>query len=147
MSWFKKPSLVTRIAIGKLVGFVIGLLGFLLLWVLVPDGDPLVRLGVLFWYATVGAIIGVYGVFTWHPVLVLPMPWWVRAPMIGAWMNFVLTLFAFGTFESLMQSLFGQAGASISPWWFVLEGGLVGMLIGFMATKFGGEGRETLDEL
>ncbi len=119
---FEKPSLVTRIAIGKMVGFAVGLAGFLLLPYFAPEAGWLVRWGVLLWYTTLGAIIGVFGVFTWHPVLKLPMPWWFRAPLLGAWMNFVLT----------------------SPFWFTLEGAVVGLLIGYLATRFGGEGKETV---
>ena len=33
---FKNPSLITRIAVGKGVGFVVGLLGFILLPYFVP---------------------------------------------------------------------------------------------------------------
>jgi len=31
-----------------------------------------------------------------------------------------------------------------SPFWFTLEGALVGLIIGFFATRFGGEGKETV---
>jgi hypothetical protein len=88
---FEKPSLMTRIAVGKGVGFAVGLAGFLLLPLFAPEAGWLIRWGVLLWYTTLGAIIGVFGVFTWHPILKLPMPWWFRAPLLGAWMNFVLT--------------------------------------------------------
>jgi len=88
---FGSPSLVTRIAVGKAFGFAIGLIGFIVLPFILPDVGWLIRWGILLWYTTLGAIIGMFGVFTWHPVLKLPLPWWVRAPLIGAWMNFVLT--------------------------------------------------------
>lgn len=42
-----------------------------------------------------GAFIRVFGMFTRHPVLRLPMTWWFRAPVIGAWMNLVLVFFAY----------------------------------------------------
>ncbi len=71
---FKSPSLFTRIATGKLVGFTIGLAGLLLLPVLAPEADPMLRWGILLWYTTMGAIIGVMGVFTYHPILRLPLP-------------------------------------------------------------------------
>ena len=38
----------------------------------------------------------------------------------------------------------GAAGVLISPFWFTLEGALVGLLIGYAATRFGGEGKETV---
>ena len=30
--------------------------------------------------------------------------------------------------------------------WFVLEGAIVGIIIGYFATRFGGEGKETVEE-
>jgi hypothetical protein len=44
--------------------------------------------------------IGVFGVFDRHPVLYFPMPWYVRAPIIGAWVNFVLMLFTYDTMKT-----------------------------------------------
>lgn len=143
---FKRNSLITRIAIGKIVGFAIGLMGFVFLIFVTPEAPLMLRWGVLLWYITLGAIIGVYGVFTWHPILRLPMPWWFRAPMIGAWMNFVLTLFAYDQFNLLMISVLGNTDLFTSPFWFVLEGAIIGLLIGFLATLFGGEGKEIVDE-
>ena len=144
-----KPSLMLRIAIGKGVGFVIGLVGLIFLPYDVPEAGWMLRFAVLFWYTTVGAVIGVFGVFTWHPILHLPMPWWFRAPMIGAWMNFVLTLFIYDQFAAWMPEIstitFGSATLITSPFWFVLEGALIGLLIGYLATRFGGEGKETVD--
>lgn len=145
MSLFRKPSLITRISVGKLIGFGIGLIGFVALPLFAPDTDWMLRWGILLWYTTVGAIIGIFGVFTWHPVLMLPLPWWVRAPFVGGWMNFVLTLFAYDRFESLMQAMFGRDGAAISPFWFVLEGAVAGLIIGFAATRLGGEGKDTVE--
>ena len=141
---FEKPSLITRIAIGKGVGFVVGLVGFLSLPYFAPEADWLIRWGILLWYTTLGAIIGVFGVFTWHPILKLPMPWWVRAPFLGAWMNFVLTFFAYDTMKDMLVAMFGADGVLTSPFWFTLEGALVGLLIGYLATRFGGEGKETV---
>lgn len=137
---FSKPSLITRIAVGKAVGTIIGLIGFVLLPVLWPESDPMLRWGILFWYATMGAIIAVYGVFNYHPVLRLPLPWWVRAPIIGAWMNFVLVFFTYDLMEAAIQ---GMLGIALSPFWFVVEGAIAGAVIGGLATKFGGEGKDT----
>ena len=143
---FGNPSLVTRIAIGKGIGLVVGLIGFILLPTFWAEADIMLRWGVLLWYITVGAFIGVFGVFTYHPVLKLPMPWWFRAPLIGAWMNFVLVFFAYDTFQAMMISVMRVAsGIWTSPFWFVLEGAIIGLIIGYFATRFGGEGKETVD--
>jgi hypothetical protein len=138
-------SLMTRIVIGKGIGLIIGLIGFTLLPLIMADPGWLLRIGVLLWYITVGAFIGVFGVFTWHPILKLPMPWWFRAPLIGGWMNFVLTFFAYDNLLRVIEAVFGPNGAIQSPFWIVAEGMLVGLLIGYFATRFGGEGKEIVD--
>lgn len=143
---FDNPSLITRIAIGKLIGLIFGLIGFFLLPIMWPPADMFLRVGILFWYITVGAIIGVYGVLNWHPVIRLPLPWWFRAPLIGGWMNFVLTFFAYDTFRTMMLDMFGPDFPFTSPFWFVLEGAIVGLIIGYFATKFGGEGKAAVPE-
>ncbi|MGB1546974.1 MAG: hypothetical protein ACPHIA_00375 [Alphaproteobacteria bacterium] len=141
--FFGNPSLVTRIAIGKGVGFLFGLIGLLSFPYIVPEVGWLPRIGILFWYTTLGAIIGVFGVFTYHPVLKIPFPWWFRAPLLGAWMNFLLTLFAYDAFKGYMEAFFGVDGVLQSPFWFAGEGAFVGLIIGFFATRYGGEGKET----
>lgn len=142
---FDKPSMITRIAVGKIVGLVIGVIGFVTLPYVAPDMPPMFKWGVLFWYATVGAMIGLIGIYTRHPILALPMPWWFRAPLIGAWMNFVLTLFAYDAFADFLVQMMGPDTWMRSPFWFVVEGALVGLLIGYAATKLGGEGKETVE--
>lgn len=138
------PSLVLRIAIGKAIGLIFGLTGFFMLPSFLPDIGWLPRLGILFWYPTVGAVIGVFGVITWHPVLHLPMPWWFRAPLIGAWMNFVLVFFAYDMMERMLVATMGADSFFTSPFWFTLEGAIVGLTIGWAATRFAGEGKETV---
>lgn len=142
---FDNPSLVTRIVIGKALGFFFGLAGFISLPYFLPEATLLLRWGILLWYTTLGAIIGVFGIFTYHPVLNFPFPWWLRAPLLGAWMNFVLTLFAFDIMLVMMQSVFGVDGILTSPFWFVLEGAIVGLMIDYFATKYGGEGKATVE--
>jgi hypothetical protein len=101
------------------------------------------RWGFLLWYTTLGAIIAIFGVFNWHPVLELPLPWWLRAPLLGAWMNFVLTLLMHDRLAEFSLELFGSGNLFTSPFWFVAEGALVGLVIGYAATRVGGEGPET----
>jgi len=138
------PSLTRRIAIGKLIGLVFGIIGFFCLPLIWPEADGWTRWGILFWYITVGAMIGLVGVYTEHPVLHFPMPWWVRAPLIGAWMNFVLTFFAHDVMRQMLAVMFGPDSTLVSPFWFVVEGALIGAVMGFFATRFAGEGSHTV---
>lgn len=140
---FTNPSLVTRVAIGKITGFFIGLIGFICLPYFMPEVSLLFRWGILLWYLTLGAIIGAFGVFTYHPILKISLPWFFRAPVLGAWMNFVLVLLSYQAMQDLMLGVFGESGMFASPFWLVLEGAIVGLIIGYLATRFAGEGEET----
>lgn len=142
----ENPSLITRIAIGKLMGFLFGLMGFIFLPYFLPDASSFLRWGILFWYTTVGAIIGVFGVLTYHPVLKIPFPWWIRAPVLGAWMNFVLVFFAYDVMQLMLASLFGANSMLSSPFWFAAEGAIIGLIIDFFATRFGGEGKTVIND-
>jgi len=139
-----KQSLVTRITVGKCVGCFIGFVGFFALPFIVPEIDSFVRWGVLLWYTTMGAVIGVFDVFTEHPILRLPMPWWFWPPVLGAWMNFVLTFFAYDTMAAVMKETFGENGLMQFPFWFTAEGAIIGLIIGYFATRLGGEGKATV---
>ncbi|MDH3668263.1 MAG: hypothetical protein OEN23_15145 [Paracoccaceae bacterium] len=140
---FTRPSMVTRIAVGKTVGFFFGLIGFLMMPYMLPEAGQMLAWGFLLWYTTLGAIVAIFGVFDFHPILRLPMPWWFRAPLLGAWMNFVLTLLIYDQLAAFGLALFGAEGVFTSPFWFVAEGAVVGLVIGFAATRLGGEGPET----
>ena len=139
----EKPSMVTRIAIGKVLGLIAGLLGFVLIPMFVPDVTTMFKWAFLLWYTTFGAIVGVFGMFTYHPVLQLPMPWWFRSVIVGGWMNFVLMLFIYNSVQPMLDAIFGAGSAFATPYILILEGALIGLVIGYFATRFGGEGTET----
>jgi hypothetical protein len=61
-------------------------------------------------------------------------------------MNFVLTLLAYDLLAEFMYAMFGADGMISSPFWFVLEGAFVGLIIGYLATRFGGEGAATVQD-
>jgi hypothetical protein len=142
---FKNPSLATRIAVGKGVGFLIGLTAFIFIPYYLPEHSAALKWGVFLWYITFGAIIGVFGVYTKIPVINIAVPWWIRGAYVGAWLNFVISLVAYDALEQLMVSVFGENGLISSPFWVVLEGIIFGFVIDFLATKFGGEGGDTLN--
>lgn len=129
---FKNPSLISCIAVGKAVGFLFGLIGFVFLSYFLPEVDDLIRWGILLWYATLGAMIGMFELISDHPLLTL-FPWWLRTAIVGAWMNFVLTFFAFDVIQLMMLSVFGEDSLLTSPFWFVAEGAIIGLIIGYFA--------------
>lgn len=138
------PSLFNRLAAGKLVGLIVGLVFFFTIPLVWPSAELTLRWGVLLWYPLVGAVIGLVGIYRRHPVLQLPMPWWVRAPLVGAWMNFVLAFFCFPVLVALYQDLWPSLPAWAAPLLLALEGAVVGAIIGAIATHVGGDGPETV---
>ena len=144
---FEKNSLTTRIAVGKLTGFSISFIGILLFnFVTGYELPTMFAFGIILWYITIGSIIGIFGVYRYHPVLKFPMPWWIRSSIIGIWMNFVLTLLAYEQLEEIIIIAFGYETFFYSPFWFAAEGGMIGLIIGYFATKFGGEGKKIIDK-
>jgi len=136
---FENPSLMTRILIGKGLGFLFGLSGFICLPYLMPEASLMLRFGFLLWYSTLGFIVALFGVFNWHPLLKFPLPWWCRGPLMGGWMNFVLIFFIYDMMAQILLSVPGDV--LVSPFWFVAEGAFIGLVIGFFATRYGGEGK------
>lgn len=134
------PSVVKRVAIGKIIGFAIGLIAAITL-TFISDSGLMLRIGIVMWYTMLGAIIGVFGIFTKHPIFQFPIRWWVRSTAIGGFMNCILVFIAYNEMHHLISS---SIFSGMSPFILVLEGIIVGLLIGYFSTKFGGEGKETL---
>jgi hypothetical protein len=135
-----QKSLIYRVGVGKGIGLLIGLAGFLMLPAFINDAPLTLRLGVLFWYPTMGAFVGLFGIFSQHPVLKLRLPWWFRGALIGGWMNFVLTLIAYEQICAVVMAVFGEYSAFASPFWMVAEGAIIGMMMDLILTKYFGEG-------
>lgn len=134
-----QKMLIYRVGAGKALGLAVGLIGFFGLPQLLADPSMSLRVGVLLWYPTMGAFIGLFGIFSKHPILNFSMSWWFRGALIGAWMNFVLTLIAYQQICTLMAAVFGEYSQFTSPYWMVLEGALIGMLMDFILSKLFGE--------
>ncbi|MFC3050847.1 hypothetical protein [Kordiimonas pumila] len=128
---FEGYPLLKRVAMGKLVGACFGIAGFFLMPVLWPDTGMMMRVAVLLWYITFGAVISLFALLTYNPVLKLKMPWWFICSFTGAWLDLVLMLFIYGDLTAMLQVWPGDGSVWACPWWFVLEGALVGLAVGF----------------
>lgn len=137
-----KPSLTLRITAGKTVGFLFGLMVFFVLPGFYADASYHIRFGILFWYILIGAVVGFAGVYTRHPMINFPLPWWIRGILYGGWMNFVLALVAYDQIQEILISV--NMLGMMSPLWIIVEGAFVGLVADYFATRLGGEGFETV---
>jgi len=132
--------ILKRIGSAKIVGMVVGLIGFVMIPYFWPGEGMWLRVGILMWYTTVGAVIGILGLIDHHPLFKFRLTFWFRGPVVGIWFNLVLAFLMYDKLSLLMQQLEGAFGGITSPFWIVAEGAVVGLIIDMVATKFAGEG-------
>lgn len=135
-----KHSVTNRIIIGKLIGFVAGVLTWLILSLMGATLDLKFGLGLVLFYILTGAIIGFMGMFERHPVLKFKTPWWLHGITMGLAMHLILILVSYDQFALMMQEM-GIWGM-VSPWWALIDGAILGLIMAFAATKFAGEGKK-----
>ncbi|MTI16044.1 hypothetical protein E1162_02190 [Rhodobacteraceae bacterium RKSG542] len=132
---FYSEPYVRAVAIAKLIGLGFGLIGFFLTPYLWPDADWMLRLGILLWYITVGAVAGLGVIFYRVARTPFNVSWWFMGPWVGGWMNFIIVLFNYDLFRALTTAAFGVTGIAANPFWFVLEGAVVGLVCAYGAHK------------
>ena len=132
--------LLKRIGTGKALGFVIGLAAFFMVPVIWPGESMWLRFGVLLWYTTFGAMIGVLGLFDFHPLLKIRLSFWFRGLVFGAWFNLLLSVLMHDKFSVLLAEMDGIMANFGNPFWIVAEGAVVGLLIDGITTAVAGEG-------
>lgn len=70
--------------------------------------------------------------------------WWMRGLLTGAWFNFVLLMFIFDEISVVLLNSFGAQSIFSTPWWFVIEGAFIGLIIDYLLTRLAGEGSYTV---
>lgn len=129
------PPLIAGITIAKTAVFAIGIVVFLCLPLFGSEPDPVQRWALLFWYPTIAGVAGASNIVDMPSIRIKLPPWWLRTPLIGAWLNLVVVLFAPGT----MQDHSVVAQLSFDPFdsqfLFVLDGAILGLLAGFISMR------------
>jgi hypothetical protein len=137
--------IIKRVGTAKMVGFLIGLIAFLVIPTIWPSESMWLRIGILLWYGTFGAFIGIIGLFNEHPVFKFRMPFWFRGLVFGAWLNLVLAFLMHDKLAVLIPQVGGVLTGFRNPFWIVLEGAVLGLLIDGIATRVAGEGMPAAD--
>ena len=140
---FQGKSLLKRVAIGKTMGFMFGLIGLLSIPYFLPEEGWHFRIGIMFWYMLLGVMVGFMGTWAKHPVLNFRMHPVFRGALIGGFLNLTLVLIAYEKFELIISSMQNTGGFQFqSPYCFIIEGIILGIIIDLVATKYAGEGNE-----
>ncbi len=133
-----RHSVTNRIIIGKTIGLVAGLSVFFIMPLLGETLDFKFGLGLILLYILLGAIIALVGMFDRHPVLNFKMPWWLKGLALGLVMHLVLVLLSYDQMALMVQKM--DILGMVSPWWALIDGAILGLIMSFAETKFAGEG-------
>lgn len=138
---FQKHSIAGRVVVSKLIGFIIG--GFVLLLLpLVPVATSFeFKIGFVLLIVMMSVVIGFFGIFTYHPIFTSwRMRWWFRGPLVGVVFFLILVLLAKDALIPFMSLDIVTWIGLTSPYWALLDGALLGGLVGYITTKVCGEG-------
>lgn len=139
---FKMKSLTGRLFIGVLIGLVVGIIFIVSLPMF---GFPLFSafgIGSLLFFVLMGLFLGFVGIFDRHPVLGFKMSWKIRGVVAGLLFMMTYILLSYETLESIMQSTAVSWLGLESPFWALIDGVVIGLIMAYCETKFAGEGSD-----
>lgn len=129
-----------RVAVGKALGFVVGLIAWAVVRTLDESSSVPLGLGLCLWYTAFGAVIALIGLYHVHPVGRFRLHWALRGAMAGTALNLPAVVLAWEPVGDFLLHAFGPDGWFASPWWMLLDGTVAGMLIDGLLTRWFGEG-------
>ena len=137
---FSTHSITGRMFIGVVSGLVLGIVLILLLPVF---GFPLLStfgFGTLIMFILMGMFIGMIGMFDYHPIFGFKMRWWIRGAVAGFLFMLMYILLGYASLEVVMASTLVSWTGLSSPFWALIDGTVIGLVIGLLETKIAGEG-------
>jgi hypothetical protein len=137
---FQLHSVTGRIAIGKGIGLIVGIVSMTFLPSFGFSVFSMFGFGTLLVFVLMGAMIGFMGQFDRHPVLDFKMTWWMRGAVVGFVFMLMYILLSYASLETIMQSNIVSWMGLSSPFWALIDGVIIGALMGFIETKVAGDG-------
>jgi hypothetical protein len=139
---FHIHSVAGRIAIGIMIGLLVGLLYTLLMPSLDLPMFSMFSFGTVLMFGLMGITTGFIGLFDRHPVFAFKMNWWIRGVIVGCAFMLMYVLLTFDVYEGIMRSSLISWSGLTSPFWIVLDGIAVGLVMSFFETQLAGEGKK-----
>lgn len=137
-----KSKLIKRIALWKAIWLVFWWIAFLAIPYILNDTDIFLRLWVWLWYITLWAIIWVMWIVNEHPFFKFKFPFYIRWPILGWWMNFILVLIWYNSLTILIQWTIFEW---YSPFCLIIEWMIFWLLVDYLSTKFIWEWKKLID--
>lgn len=133
-----KHSLTNRLKVGVLIGFFTGGLVFFLAPLFGLVFSTALGAGLWIFYVILGLMTGFLGLFEQHPILKFPTPFWLRGMVIGVVMHLMLVLLTYDQMAEILHSM--DFMGLQSPFWALIDGLILGVLMSWLEAKYAGEG-------
>jgi len=139
---FTKQSVAGRVVIGMTIGFIVGIMFILLLPTVGFDLWDMIGMGALIMFVLMGAMIAFVGQFDRHPLFDFKMKWWMIGSAFGALFMLMFILLTYTEVETMMQSSLISWTGLTSPFWALIDGVIIGLIMSFAETKIAGKGAQ-----
>lgn len=140
MANLHKKSVFKRIVVGKLIGLVVGGISFAMLPLYGLAGETMFGLGMWLAFILMGGTIGLLGIMTQHPIFDFRLRFWMRGAVVGFSFMLMVILLGYEQIQAIMSSPLVSWVGLKSPFWALIDGTLIGIFMGWVATKVAGEG-------
>lgn len=137
---YAEKSILARIIYGKSLGFIIGILVVGYMYLSANKAfSPELAGGIIIFYIIMGALIAFTGIITNYPIVNIKITYVLRGLIIGFFMHLMLI---FLNPESITQ-IVASIGIDFfqSPYWILIDGSILGIIIDGITTKYAGEGK------
>lgn len=135
-----KHSIVNRVIIAKVIGFVAGLLCVFIMPMMGSTLGIHFSIGIVLFMILMGALVGFMGIVDRHPIFKFKMPFWLRGIVVGAFMYLILILLSYDQIAVMLSQMDFMGMEFKSPYWSLIDGAILGLIMEWAATKYAGEG-------
>jgi hypothetical protein len=138
----QQHSVTKRFIVGVTTGAIIGLISMFLFMLFGFSLFSMFGLGTLLLFVFMGMVTAFVGQFDRHPIFHFKISWCLRGIVIGIGFMLMYVLLTYPTLEIMMRSSIIAWTGMTSPFWVLIDGFFIGLLMSYLETKIAGEGSE-----